>query len=338
MIKKKGRQTVEFTDPVYILSHAAIGGKKEGEGPLKDDFDMIVSDDKMGQKTWELAESSFLRTAVEHAIKSAKLTTADIDYVLAGDLQNQCAATHYAIRDFPIPYFGLYGACSTMCESLSLGSVLISSGAANRVLCATSSHYCSAEKQYRSPLEYGGQRAPAAQWTVTGSGAVILSTEHAKCKITHITTGRIVDKGITDSANMGAAMAPAAMDTILAHFNDTGRTPDYYDLIVTGDLGRVGTDILCDLMLREKTDINSRHRDCGLLVYDRMRQDVHSGGSGCGCIASVFSGYLIKAIENGKYNRILLTATGALMNPLTVSEGESIPVIAHAVAIERSEI
>ena len=338
MINKKGRQTAELTDPVYILSHASIGGKKEGEGPLKADFDMIVSDDKMGQKTWELAESAFLRTALEHALKSAKLTTADIDYILAGDLQNQCAATHYAIRDIPIPYFGLYGACSTMCEGLALGSVLIASGLAKRVLCATSSHYCSAEKQYRSPLEYGGQRAPAAQWTVTGSGAVILSAEQTKCKITHITTGKIIDKGITDSANMGAAMAPAAMDTILAHFNDTGRSPDDYDLIVTGDLGRVGTDILCDLMLREQADINTKHRDCGLLIYDRLRQDVHSGGSGCGCIASVFSGHLIKEMENGKYNRILLTATGALMNPLTVSEGESIPVIAHAVALERSTI
>lgn len=336
MIKKLGKQTAEFTSPVFISSHAAVAGRKEGEGPLCNDFDMIVSDDKMGQDTWELAESALLRTAAELALKKGSLTAAEIDYVLSGDLQNQCAAAHYALRDMGIPFFGLYGACSTMCESLSLGAILVASGLAKLSLCATSSHYCSAEKQYRSPLEYGGQRPPEAQWTVTGSGAAVLATSGGKTRITHITTGKIVDKGVKNIANMGAAMAPAAIDTITAHFNDTGRKPEYYDLIVTGDLGQVGSAILCDLLRRDKLDITSRHADCGLLIYDRIKQDVHAGGSGCGCCASVFCGYLLKALESGKYNRILLTATGALMNPLTVGQGESIPVIAHSVAIERS--
>ena len=335
MIKKLGRQTAEFIAPVYISSHAAVGGRKEGTGPLGADFDMIVSDDKMGQDSWELAESALMRTAAELAIKKGKLTAADIDYALSGDLQNQCAAAHYALRDMKIPFFGLYGACSTMCESLSLGAILIASGLAKRTLCVTSSHYCSAEKQYRSPLEYGGQRPPSAQWTVTGSGAAILSDSIGDIKITHITTGMIVDKGVKDIANMGAAMAPAAIDTITAHFNDTGRSPSDYDLIVTGDLGQVGSDILCDLMCRDGLDIKSRHADCGKMIYDMIKQDVHAGGSGCGCCASVFCGHLMRSLNSGTYKRILLTATGALMNPLTVGEGESIPVIAHSVAIER---
>lgn len=333
MNQKLGKQTVYFTDSPTIIASAAVGGTKEGEGPLRDSFDMIVSDDKMNQKSWDLAEGAFQKTAVEIALKKAKLTTSDIDYILSGDLQNQCAATHYGLRDTNIPFLGLYGACSTMVEGLSVGAFLICGGYAERVVSLTSSHFCSAEKQYRNPLEYGGQRTPTAQWTATASGAAVLSNVGSGAKITHVTTGVIVDKGITDITNMGAAMAPAALSTLTAHFRDTGRTPDDYDLILTGDLGVIGSEILCDLMKKEGYDIAERHNDCGKMIYDIAAQDVHAGGSGCGCCASVLCGHILKEMGQGRYRRILVAATGALMNPLTILQGESIPAISHAVAI-----
>ena len=308
-------------------------GQKEGEGPLKDSFDMIVSDDKMGQISWDLAEGAFQKTAVEIALKKANLKNSDIDYILSGDLQNQCAATHYGLRETNIPFLGLYGACSTMIEGLSVASMLISGDYAERVIALTSSHFCSAEKQYRNPLEYGGQRTPTAQWTATASGAVILSNAGNGPKVTHITTGKIIDKGICDVSNMGAAMAPAALDTIVAHFNDTGLTPDDYDLILTGDLGVLGSEILCDLIKNDGYDISKKHNDCGKMLYNIEEQDVHSGGSGCGCCASVLCGHILSELEKGKYKKILVAATGALMNPLTVLQGESIPTISHAVSI-----
>lgn len=333
MNQKLGRQTVRFGVSPYIISRASVVGAKEGEGPLKDTFDMVVSDDKMGQISWDLAEGAFQKTTVEIALKKANLKNDDIEYILSGDLQNQCAATHYGLRETNIPFLGLYGACSTMVESLSVGSMIVSGGYADRVICLTSSHFCSAEKQYRNPLEYGGQRTPTAQWTATASGAAILSKEGNGPKITHITTGKIVDKGITDVSNMGAAMAPAALSTITAHFKDTGRTPDDYDLILTGDLGVTGSEILCELIQRDGYDIKSKHNDCGKMLYNIDEQDVHAGGSGCGCCASVLCGHILTELEKGNYKNILVAATGALMNPLTVLQGESIPTISHAVAI-----
>lgn len=333
MNQKLGNQTVRFGISPYIISRASVVGTKEGEGPLKDTFDMIVSDDKMGQISWDLAEGAFQKTAVEIALKKAELENKDIEYILSGDLQNQCAATHYGLRETNIPFLGLYGACSTMVESLSVGSMIICGGYAERVVCLTSSHFCSAEKQYRNPLEYGGQRTPTAQWTATASGAAILAKEGNGPRITHITTGKIVDKGITDVSNMGAAMAPAALDTITAHFKDTGRTPDDYDLILTGDLGITGSEILCELIKKEGYDIQKKHNDCGKMLYDIESQDVHAGGSGCGCCASVLCGHILTELEKGNYKNILVAATGALMNPLTVLQGESIPTISHAIAI-----
>lgn len=333
MNQKLGNQTVRFATSPYIISRASVVGTKEGEGPLKDTFDMIVSDDKMGQVSWDLAEGAFQKTAVEIALKKAGLGNKDIEYILSGDLQNQCAATHYGLRETNIPFLGLYGACSTMVESLSVGSMIICGGYAERVVCLTSSHFCSAEKQYRNPLEYGGQRTPTAQWTATASGAAILAKEGIGPRITHITTGKIVDKGITDVSNMGAAMAPAALDTITAHFKDTGRTPEDYDLILTGDLGVTGSEILCELIKKDGYDIEKKHNDCGKMLYNIESQDVHAGGSGCGCCASVLCGHILTELEKGNYKNILVAATGALMNPLTVLQGESIPTISHAIAI-----
>ena len=333
MNQKLGNQTVRFATSPYIISRASVVGTKEGEGPLKDTFDMIVSDDKMGQVSWDLAEGAFQKTAVEIALKKAGLGNNDIEYILSGDLQNQCAATHYGLRETNIPFLGLYGACSTMVESLTVGSMIICGGYAERVVCLTSSHFCSAEKQYRNPLEYGGQRTPTAQWTATASGAAILAKEGIGPRITHITTGKIVDKGITDVSNMGAAMAPAALDTITAHFKDTGRTPEDYDLILTGDLGVTGSEILCELIKKDGYDIEKKHNDCGKMLYNIESQDVHAGGSGCGCCASVLCGHILTELEKGNYKNILVAATGALMNPLTVLQGESIPTISHAIAI-----
>ncbi|MBQ3426419.1 MAG: stage V sporulation protein AD [Clostridia bacterium] len=335
MNRRCGKQTVALDTPVYVISYAAVAGVKEGEGPLRDSFDLIVKDDKMAERTWELAESAFVKKAVQLTLDKAGLKNTDIDYVLSGDLQNQCAAAHYGLRDTGIPFFGLYGACSTMTESISLGALLVASGFTKNTLCVTSSHFCSAEKQYRNPLEYGGQRTPTAQWTVTAAGGMILSSIGSGARITSITTGRIVDKGISDITNMGAAMAPAALDTITAHFKDTGRTPTDYDLILTGDLGVVGSDILCELAARDGFDITSKHDDCGRMIYDIENQDVHAGGSGCGCCASVLCSHIMNALEAGKYKRILVAATGALMNPVTVQQGETIPAIAHAIVIER---
>lgn len=333
MYKKAGRQTVIFDKAPVIISSASIGGRKEGEGPLRNDFDMIVSDDKMGMKSWDLAEGSLQKTAAELAIKKAGLNNDDIDYVISGDLQNQCAAAHYGMRDSFIPFIGVYGACSTMTESLMLAAMITDGGYAKKTLCVTSSHFCSAEKQFRTPLEYGGQRTPSAQWTVTGSGAAIVASEGEGPVITHVTTGMIIDKGICDANNMGAAMAPAALSTLTAHFSDTGLMPKDYDLILTGDLGIVGSDILCELCAAEGYDISGIHNDCGKLIYDIEGQDVHCGGSGCGCCASVLCGHIMKRIKNGDFKRILVMATGALMNPITVQQGESIPSIAHAVSI-----
>jgi len=329
-----GAQTIKFSSPPSIISTAAIVGPKEGEGPLKDYFDLILQDDYFGEKSWEKAESKILRETVKLALQKANLTSQDIDYMLAGDLLNQIISASFAARELKIPFFGLYGACSTMAESASLGSILINGQYADHVVAVTSSHFSSAERQYRFPLEQGTQRMPTSQWTVTGSGAMILSSSGAGPYITYITPGKVIDLGIKDANNMGAAMAPAAVDTIVAHFQDTGFSPDDYDLIATGDLGAVGKEITQDMIKKQGYDIGSIYKDCGLEVFS-PEQDVHAGGSGCGCSAVVTCGYFYDLILKGQINKMMLVATGALLSTTSSQQGESIPSIAHAITIER---
>jgi len=328
-----GRQTVAFENPPTIFETASTVGKKEGEGPLRDSFDMVLEDDYFGCDSWEKAETKLQLETAKRVIKKAKIAEKDIDFILAGDLLNQCVGTHYAVRDFDIPFLGLYGACSTMAESMMIGSMLISGEMATSTLCLTSSHFCSAEKQYRFPLEYGGQRTPSAQWTVTGSGAAILKSQGNGPYILGTTTGKVIDMGINDAGNMGAAMAPAAVDTLTALFTETNTKPEDYDLILTGDLGLFGSDILCDLMNKNGYDIYPMQNDCGKMIFDIEAQDVHAGGSGCGCCGSVFCGDIFKKLKNKSINKMILMATGALMNPMTLLQGESIPAVAHALVI-----
>ena len=331
--KKLGRQTVALQDPPSVIGSAAVVGKKEGEGPLAATFDHISQDDSFGERSWEKAESAMQKLALAAALSKAGLSVSGLDYLLAGDLLNQCIGSGFAVRGQDVPFFGLYGACSTMAESLSLASMLLDGGYGTKIAAMTSSHFCSAERQYRSPLEYGGQRAPTAQWTVTGSGCVILAGQGPGPYITHITTGKVVDKGIRDAANMGAAMAPAAYSTLAAHFQDTGRRPSDYDLIVTGDLGQLGRDIVADWFHRDGMDLKN-YSDCGTLIYDLKGQDVHCGGSGCGCSAVVLAGLLLNGMAGGRWKRILFCGTGALLSPTSTQQGESIPSICHAVALD----
>lgn len=338
MIKRKGKQTVMFANNIYIAGRANIAGTKEGEGPLKDYYDSIMSDAQWGEKTWEKTESKMQRYAAEHAVHSAGIGFSDLDYIFAGDLLNQCIAAGFAFRDANVPFFGVYGACSTMAESLSLASMMVDGGFAENVLAVTSSHFCTAERQYRNPLEYGGQRTPTAQWTVTGSGAVVVSKSiKSSIRVKGITTGRIVDLGIKDPNNMGAAMAPAAVSTLKAHFKDTGRNPEFYDLIVTGDLGTVGKKITLDMLKDEGIDIGENYDDCGCMIFDIKAQDMHAGGSGCGCSAVTLTGYIMEKLKSGELKNVLFTATGALLSPTSTLQGESIPCIAHAVAITSEE-
>lgn len=333
MTKRLGKQTVAFSSPPTILQTASVVGVKEAEGPLSGEFDITLEDDKCGAESWEQAESMLQKKTSQLALDKAKMSPKQINYIFAGDLQNQCISSHYGLRELNIPFFGIYGACSTMTESMSLAAMLIDGGFSDYSMCVTSSHFCSAEKQFRFPLEYGGQRTPSAQWTVTGSGSAILAKEGNGPFITHVTTGKIVDMGVTDINNMGGAMAPAAVDTLTAHFQDTGRRPEDYDLILTGDLGVIGSDILTDLMNKDGYNLYHNHNDCGKMIFDIKAQDVHAGGSGCGCCGSVFCGPIYKRLKAGKLNHILVMATGALMNPAILQQGESIPCIAHAVAI-----
>ena len=334
--KRLGMQTIKFDNPPSIVATASIVGPKEGQGPLKKYFDEILNDELWGEKSWEKAESKMLRETINKAISSANKKNSEINYIFAGDLLDQCMSSSYAIREANIPFFGLYGACSTMAESLSLGSMIIEGGYADNVICATSSHFCSAEKQFRFPLELGTQRPLTAQWTVTGSGAAVLSSSGNGPFITQITTGKIIDMGIKDANNMGSAMAPAASDTIYRHFEDTGGIPADYDLIITGDLGHIGMEITDELLVKLGCRISDRFNDCGNMIFDRERQDVHAGGSGCGCSASVLTSYLYNEMTNGNLNRILFVATGALMSPTSIQQGESIPSIAHAVTIQKT--
>lgn len=333
-IKKLGTQTVKFENPPSIVSTYTIVGPKEGEGPLSQYFDLILEDDLWGQDSFEKGESKIQEETIKEAISSGQLTPQDIDYLLSGDLLNQIISSTYTARQIGIPYFGLYGACSTMTQSLSLGAMLIDGGFADKIVCATSSHFSSAERQFRFPLEYGSQRNFSSQWTVTGSGATILSAEGSGPYITYVTTGKIVDLGLTDPSNMGAAMAPAAIDTLKTHFQDTGYSPSDYDLIVSGDLGTVGKAIVLDMMKKEGYDLSGIYTDCGVEIFDQDKQDTHAGGSGCACAAVVINGYIYKEIMKGTFDRVLVMATGALHSTIINEQGESIPGIAHAVTID----
>ncbi len=333
-MKKTGKQTVHFSSPPSIAAFASVVGDKEGQGPLGKYFDSISDDEFFGEKTWETAESAMLRHCVLLCCDKLGTVPQDIDYAFSGDLLNQCMGSAYAFKELGIPYFGLYGACSTMGESLSLAAMTIDGGFADRVLAATSSHFCSSERQFRFPLEYGGQRPPSSQWTVTGAGAVILSSDGGGVHIDCITSGKIKDAGIKDANNMGAAMAPAAYETLKAHFEDTGRAPSYYDLILTGDLGAYGHDNLEELFRLDGISLGESYSDCGLLIFDRSSRDVHAGGSGCGCSASVLCSYVLGGMAEGKWRRVLFAPTGALMSPTTVQQGLSISGICHAISLE----
>ena len=335
MTKHYGDASVRFTAPPTIKSAAAIVGPKEGEGPLAAYFDEISQDVLFGKETWEQAESELMRRTVELAVQKAGLTMADMQYILAGDLLNQTSGSVYGARSFGRPFFGLFGACSAMGEAMSLAAMIIDGGFADYAVANASSHFCGAEKTFRFPLELGTQRAPTASWTVTGDGAVVLSSMGEGPYVTSATTGAIVDMGQKDVNNMGAAMAPAAADVIAKHFRDLELQPDYYDAIVTGDLGVIGQTLLLQLLEQQGYDIKSRHNDCGLLIFDREKQDVHAGGSGCGCSGSVFASYYFDKLKKGEINKMLFVPTGALHSVVTIQQGETIPGIAHAVAIER---
>ena len=329
------RTQTKSIDNVYIKSAFSSVGKKEGEGPLAPFFDAVYNDASIGQQNWEMAESNLLKTTISGALTKAGKTPDETDIVFAGDLLNQCTASSFALKELGIPFLGLYGACSTFVEGIITASMVISGGFAQNALVCASSHFCSSQKQYRFPLEYGEVRAPTSQWTVTGSGCSVLCNNGGVCRVKAVTPGKIVDFGISDANNMGAAMAPAAADTIYTHFSETGLSPDDYDYIVTGDLANVGSDILLELLMKKGIDISANHLDCGKMIFDTQSQNVASGGSGCGCVASVFCGYFFKKFLSSELNRILLVATGALMSPSSVLVGEPISGIAHAVSIER---
>mgnify|MGYP002548888830 FL=1 len=336
MSKRLGKQTVRMQNGVGIAGYASIAGKKEGEGPLRRYFDILMEDAEWGEKTWEKTESKMQKSAVAHAVEKAGINLSDINYIFAGDLLNQCIGSSFGLRELEIPFLGVYGACSTMAETLGLAAMTVDGGFADCSAAVTSSHFCTAERQYRTPLEYGGQRTPTAQWTVTGAGALILSKSGGAPYVTHFTAGKIVDLGITDANNMGAAMAPAAADTLLAHFKDTGNRPEDYDLILSGDLGEVGRSILVDMMNDEGYDIAENYNDCGCMIFDGKKQDTHAGGSGCGCGASTLCGYVMNRMKAGELNRVLFMATGALLSPTSTLQGESIPSVAHAVVISNT--
>ena len=326
-------RTFFFKNQPRVVSTATIGGPKEGAGPVGKCIDTVVQDDYYGEKTFEKAERKMLTHAITHAIKKAHMNEDDIGAVVAGDLLNQIISSSYACREFNIPFLGVYNACSTMSEAFVIGGMMVDGGYCENVLCATGSHFSSAERQYRYPLELGSTRPPQAQWTVTGAGAAVLSSKGRGPKLVGATLGKVVDFGITDANNMGAAMAPAAADTLYTHFMNCSLKPGDYDLVVTGDLGAFGSRIFKDLMWEKGFDISERHVDCGELIYNIV-EDEFQGGSGAGCSAIVFNGYLYKKLCNKEYKRIILLATGALLSSVSSQQGESIPSIAHAAVFE----
>ena len=333
--KRIGRRTVALEHPPSVISYANIGGKLEGEGPLREHFDELEQDSFFGEKTWEKAESAMQKRVLQRALDQIRLKPGDLDYIFAGDLLNQCIGSSFGLREFGVPFYGLYGACSTMGESLSLAAMTIDGGFADKAAAMTSSHFCTAERQYRMPVPYGNQRTPTAQWTATASGCVILGDEGTGPGITAVTCGKIVDKGISDVNNMGAAMAPAAYDTLTAHFQATGTGPQDYDLVLTGDLGVLGHQIVTEFFRQDGIDMSKNYQDCGMLLYDIEKQDMHAGASGCGCAASVLCGYLLRQMEANHLKKILFAPTGALLSPTSSFQGESIPSICHALTIEK---
>lgn len=331
--KKLGSQTIKFENPPSIIGTAAIVGPKEGQGRFKDYYDLILKDNIYQEKSWEKAEKKMLKETVEMAIKHANIAEGKIEYLVAGDLLNQIISAGFAARELGLPFFGIYGACSTMAEGLTLGSIIVDGGFAESLVVAASSHFCTAERQFRFPLELGNQRSMTSQWTVTGAGSMVLSSKVQNPRVTFATTGKVIDMGGSNANDMGSAMAPAAVDTIVKHFEDTGKTPDDYDLIITGDLGNLGKSITEELVKQKGYDMSNKYTDCGVLIFN-PEQDVHAGGSGCACAAVVTCGYIFKEMLKGKYNKILLIATGALMSTTSSQQGETIPCIAHAVSLE----
>ncbi len=331
-MKRIGKSTLEFDRPPTILSQAAVGGKKEAEGPLGGELDQTFGDTTLGQDSWERAEAQLQKEAAALAMKKAAVSAEEVDFILAGDLLNQCISSTFGLLDFGIPFLGQYGACSTMAQTLLLAAVLVESGAARRALAVTSSHFCSAERQFRLPLEYGGQRSPTAQWTATAAGCALVGLG-GRVRVRRGLAGKIRDLGVKDTANMGAAMAPAAASSIFEFLQDTATQPQDYDGIFTGDLGAVGSQLLYQCLDDNRVDLRPVHQDCGLLLYNRHSQDVHAGGSGCGCSASVLCGHLLRRMERGELKNILFCATGALMSPTSSQQGQSIPGVCHVVQL-----
>ena len=332
MSKRVGAATILMENKISVTSFSAVGGKKEGEGPMRDCFDYIDSDDRFGQNSFEEAESAMQGIAMQNMLEKREIEPGELSMMFGGDLLNQCIGTSFGLFDFRVPYIGIYGACSTMSEGLMLAAMSVDSGAGDRVAAITSSHFCTAERQYRMPLDYGGQRTPTSQWTATASGALLVERGQKPPYVRAVTVGRMEDKGIKDANNMGAAMAPAAYSTIKRFFEDTGTEPGQFDRIVTGDLGSVGSRILCELLHRDGIEIYDRHLDCGRMIYSE-EQDVHAGGSGCGCAASMLCGYFLPQIRDGSLKNILFAATGALLSPTSTMQGKSIPGISHLVWI-----
>lgn len=333
MAKRIGRYTIQTERRPAIAGYAAAVGKKEKNGPLGELFDLAFDDDMLGQESWEQAESALLCNAISRALQKCKVKNDETDVIFAGDLLDQSMSSTFGLKKFRIPTVGLFGACSTMALSLSQAALAVDSGWANIAVAATSSHFCSAERQFRFPLEYGGRRTPDSQWTVTGAGAMAVKSDAKSPYVGSVCIGRIADFGVTDANNMGAAMAPAAADTIKNFLTDTGASPDDFDLIITGDLGAVGSKLLRELLKNDGIMLGNNYDDCGLLIFDMNDSTVGAGGSGCGCSGSVMCGKILPEIAGGKYKRVLFVATGALMSPTSSQQGLSIPAVAHAVEI-----
>ncbi|MFB9276813.1 stage V sporulation protein AD [Cohnella cellulosilytica] len=331
----RGHQSWVFENRPRIRGTATVVGPFEGQGPLADDFDIVHGDLLLGQSSWEKAEKALLEEASKLALENAGVTAGQVQFLVGGDLMNQIISTSFAARTLSIPYLGIFGACSTSMEGLAVAANLVNSGSAKYALATACSHNASVEKQYRYPTEYGSQKPPTAQYTVTGAGAAVVSREGDGFAVTSATIGRVIDMGLTDPFNMGAAMAPAAVDTIQAHLRDLRIEPGHYDLIVTGDLSRIGYEIACDLFAKHKIRMDqTTYSDCGMMIYNYEEQQVQAGASGCGCSAVVTYGHLLNRMRKGEFKRILVVATGALLSPLSYQQGETIPCIAHAVSIE----
>lgn len=333
MAKRIGKYTVEMTGGPVIKAFASSVGKKEAEGPLGKEFDQVFEDTTLQEPSWEKAESRLQTETVKILLKKCGMDASEINYIFAGDLLNQCMSSSFGLRSLNIPFLGQFGACSTMAQSLFLAATSIEAGIADYSVAVTSSHFCSSERQFRFPLQYGGQRTPTAQWTVTGSGAILVARNEEGPKIKYCTVGRITDLGIKDANNMGAAMAPSAAKTLLSFFSDTKTKPDDYDLILTGDLGEVGSALLKQLLENEGIRLKTNYNDCGLMIYYKEKQDVHAGGSGCGCSASILCSLILNKVKNKELKNILFIATGALMSPTSAQQGETIPGVAHLINI-----